>query len=89
MRNLFIMTLEHPAILAKEIARLLESDRIASSQVQDWIEPAHLYEILELEAPVEPLEQDFTEILAGVPKSEILAYAIARHTKSEILAALK
>ena len=44
--------MDHPAILAKELAALLEKDLVATAQIKEHLPPDRLYELLQLDAPL-------------------------------------
>lgn len=64
------------------MARLLESDLVATALIREHLKPERLYEILGLEAPAEEAtienDDDFDELM------EVLS----RFSKSEVLEAL-
>ena len=76
--------MESPIELARQMARLLQSDPVATAQIQEHIKPEDLYELLRLEAPDEVPESVEDKSERGASLSEILS----DYSKSEIIAAI-
>jgi hypothetical protein len=59
-----------PGIHAGEIARALESDPVAAAQVKEYLTPARLCELLDLDLGSYSDDEIKTEYLSRFPKSE-------------------
>lgn len=74
--------------LAKQMARLLESDQVAASQIKEHLGEARTYELLRLERPI--LESD--ALIEDGGKSEehpdTLRRVLRNFSKAEVLEAL-
>ena len=76
----------HPAVAAQKIARLLDSDPVAARQVQEYLTPERLIELLEIPAPTfdEAAREAMLEwVVCNVPRKEVIAaYSERRKEKS-------
>ena len=78
---------EHPFALAREMARLLESDLVATAQIKEHITEERLCEILRIEPPesdevIHPCAPDEVDI------DELKSY-LKNFSRAQVLAALR
>lgn len=72
--------------LATELARLLRTDPIATSQIKEHIPPGELRELLDL--PPTPLDHESVKELLDASEftdEEVLAYLLDKFSTAEIL----
>lgn len=83
------MISEHPYTLAGELAKLLEKDRIATGQIKEFIPPARLREILDIDESEPRMTETIQEALLACNASsdELLEYVAKNFTLTEILRA--
>lgn len=72
--------MDHPISLSQEIAKLLESDPIAASQVKEHLPQDRLIELLGID-PHEGSQM--------IDQDEALAYVVKTYTQSQILRACR
>lgn len=78
--------MDHPSELAREIARLLDSDPIAASQVKEHLKPDRITELLNM--PLREFEDaGLDEVMEEFPNSEILRWVRRNFSRSDVLKA--
>lgn len=80
--------MDHPMELAKQMARLLESDQVAASQIKEHLGEARTYELLRLEPPEELDEPEDDLLGKGDEHLDTLRRVIKNFSKAEVLEAL-